>query len=110
MSSTKLESLRLEEVSGVGAPANLLPGWMVTKARNGVIPALAKALESFSAEDFLAEIEKANPTQLRNRLGQFRPAITGIDTTPATPAAPEPPAAEKALGLFRPAQVYRRIW
>jgi hypothetical protein len=37
---TRLETLRLEEISGVDDPANRLPGWMVTKAVGGAATVL----------------------------------------------------------------------
>lgn len=120
VTSTQLQALKLEEVSGVESPANLLEGFMVYKGRTpNVQAALEKALDAAVDSVFtsLTDTLKANPSQPRSaRTGQFRQAIPGIDS-PATPPSPpdvpaagEPSIADKALGLFRPAQGYRRIW
>jgi hypothetical protein len=47
--SKRLSTLKMEEVSGVDDPANMLPGWMVTKAR----------AQSGGSQRFLAVVKTA---------------------------------------------------
>jgi hypothetical protein len=53
---TKLETLLMEEISGVDDPANQLPGWMVTKSRTqreGVLEAVENLRKACGGDDDL---------------------------------------------------------
>lgn len=49
MSSIELQDLAIDEVSGVDAPANAVPGWMVIKSEDGAIASAEAQLASLYA-------------------------------------------------------------
>ena len=49
--ATRLEGLRIDEVSGVDDPANLAPGWIVMKALSGLDGRAVAAAKASSEVD-----------------------------------------------------------
>lgn len=112
--STKLDALRIEEISAVGTgdlgPANLLEGWMIQKAKGAAD--LSKTLDLWLEQAItkadpptisaLATVAKANPV---------RPIPPSGAPAPAADLRREDSAAEKHNGFFRPARnAYQRIF
>lgn len=105
--ATRLDQLNISEVSGVASPANEIPGWLVTKAKDGDMTEILKDLDRMESdfailysalkacEQYMADadpdVQSAATTLTQYIEGLFADA-------PADEEAPpdEPPVAQQA--------------
>lgn len=111
--ATELAKIYVTEVSGVDEPANLTPGWLLTKsATRAIDSALAEHAAALAAEAAAAELAKALPPRHPDGSGRFhRPTgtgpslrdvrdVLGSGASGADGSSPETVRKSGGLGLF----------
>jgi hypothetical protein len=92
--TTLLQGLKITEVSGVDDPANMLPGFMVTKSRDGI----QKAQQEFGA--LLEEIRTKAGLTDDERVEKVRAAVAACPQAISVPAMKQATLADRIREQF----------